>query len=280
MPSEAQTLVLAQITERPKKDFKELRPMVTYMAEQLKEFGITSGEVRLFSNVSELVAAVKHGEVHWITETSFTAAKLVHEAGAKLIATKWKNGQQSYSSILYARSEHNIQSVTDLIGTTIAFENKNSFSSYFLPRLYLESQGLTLERLDNLRQVPAENKVGFVFSRNEVNNVLWVDKRLVAAGALNNGDWANRDRMPASIKSRLTIFYQSLPYPRSLEIVGPGLSPKIAKALTSKLLMMNSASDNGVMARYEQTTGFSPITPDIYHQLEQVYQHSLKWQEP
>lgn len=196
VPVKAQTLVIAQITERPKKDFKELRPMVKYMAEQLKDVGITDGEVRLFSTVEDLVAAVKHGEVHWITETSFTAAKLIHEAGAKLIATKWKNGQQSYSSILYASAQRNIESVNDLVGTTIAFENPESFSGYFLPRLYLENQGLLLEQLNSVRQKPAANKVGFVFRHNEKNNVLWVDKGLVAAGAINNGDWNNQERLP------------------------------------------------------------------------------------
>ena len=61
-PVTADTLVLAQLSDRPKKDFKQLRPMAKYVASELKSVGITRGEVRLFSELDELTAAVKSGE--------------------------------------------------------------------------------------------------------------------------------------------------------------------------------------------------------------------------
>lgn len=273
----AQTLVLAQVTERPKKDFKELRPMVTYMAEQLSSVGITKGEVRLFSDVEELIKAVKEGKVHWITETSYTAARLIHEANAKLIVAKWKKGQKNYSSIIYTSAKSDIKDVSQLAGKTIAFENPESFSSYFIPRLYLESQGLSLEYQSNVRMSPNPLSVGYVFSNNEKNNVLWVDKHLVAAGVVNDGDWSNEQRVPLSIKQDLRVLYQSKPYPRAFEIVGPGLDSKIAEALRIKLLAMNDGADKDILFRYEKSTGFSPITPANYQQLSDVYQRSLQW---
>ena len=273
----AQTLVLAQVTERPKKDFRELRPMVTYMAEQLSSVGITKGEVRLFSDVEELIKAVKEGKVHWITETSYTAARLIHEANAKLIVTKWKKGQKNYSSIIYTSAKSDIKDVSQLAGKTIAFENPESFSSYFIPRLYLESQGLSLEYQSNVRMSPKPLSVGYVFSNNEKNNVLWVDKHLVAAGVVNDGDWSNEQRVPLSIKQDLRVLYQSKSYPRAFEIVGPGLDSKIAEALRKKLLAMNDGADKDILFRYEKSTGFSPITPANYQQLSDVYQRSLQW---
>lgn len=77
----------------------------------------------------------------------------------------------------------------------------------------------------------------------------------------------------------MTIIYQSSPYPRALEIVGPGLKQEVVEALTEKLLAMDASLDNGVLGRYEKTTGFSPITADIYAQLKQVYQYSLQWEK-
>lgn len=277
-PMSAQTLIIAQITERPKKDFKELRPMVNFMAQKLSNLGIDRGEVRLFSNIEDLISAVKRGEVHWITETSFTAARLINESNARLIATKWKQNQRNYSSIIFTRKGNQIKSVKDLVGKVIAFESPESFSSYFVPRRYLESQGLKMQHLKSVRDSPDPDKVGFVFSLNEKNNALWVDKGLVVAGVLNNGDWNNEARVPPTIKSSLAIIYRSQLYPRALEIIGPGLDDKIAEALKTQLLEMNNLEDKSVLYRYEKSTGFSEITNDIHQKLDEVYQNSLKWQ--
>jgi phosphonate transport system substrate-binding protein len=169
---EARVLVLGQVSDRPGKDYEQLRPMADYAAQQLAPLGISSAEVRLFPQAADLVAAMRRGEVDWVTETPFTAARLVHEAGARLLLRKWKRGQREYQSIIYTRLGSSVRSLDDLVGQTITFEHADSFSSYYLPRRLLEQRGMVLSPMKDLQQLPVPGRVSYMFSRNERNNAL------------------------------------------------------------------------------------------------------------
>ncbi len=275
----AETLVLAQLSDRPKKDFKQLRPMAKYVAKQLGHVGITRAEVRLFSELDELVEAVKNGDVHWVTETPYSAAVLVHEADAVPLVMKWKSRQQRYQTLIYTHKDSGLKSLEDLSGKRIAFEHNNSFSSYYLPRLILEKQGQRLNQINGLHAERDNNKVNYLFSRNEKNNLLWVHKQLVEAGALNDGDWQNPGRVPDALKSELRIIYRSEPYPRALELVSSKLSAERAAALKALLLGMTPDSHGKLLSRYEKTSGFEALNDDVPDLLAEIYNNSRNWAE-
>lgn len=278
-PLSADTLVLAQLSDRPKKDFKQLRPMAKYVATQLVHVGITGAEVRLFSELDELVEAVKNGEVHWVTETPYSAAVLVHETDAVPLLMKWKSRQQRYQTLIYTHKDSGLKSLDDLRGKRIAFEHNNSFSSYYLPRLILEAQGQNLNQIDSLNAERRDNKVNYLFSRNEKNNLLWVHKKLVEAGALNDGDWQDPGRVPDILKAELRIIYRSAPYPRALELVSGKLSPERATALKTLLLGMTQESHGKLLSRYEKTAGFEPLNEEVPKLLAEIYNNSRTWAE-
>lgn len=267
----AQTLVIAQLSDRPKKDYKQLRPMVEYAAERLSHLGISRGEVKLYDTPEALVKAVKNGEVHWITETPYTASILVHDAGAHPLLMKWKSNQRRYQTLIYTRKDSPIQSIGDLAGKRIAFEHNTSFSSYLLPRILIEKRGLKLNQVRNSQDPVNNEQVNYLFSRNEKNNLLWVHKGIVDAGALNNGDWNNPKRVPKVLKDDLKIIFRSAFYPRALELVGPGLSPTIRNGLKELLLSLNKEQHAGLLHRYEKTAGFEELTPDLNRTLHEVY---------
>lgn len=275
----AETLVLAQLSDRPKKDFKQLRPMAKYVAKQLGHVGITRAEVRLFSELDELVEAVKNGDVHWVTETPYSAAVLVHEADAVPLVMKWKSRQQRYQTLIYTHKDSGLKSLEDLSGKRIAFEHNNSFSSYYLPRLILEKQGQSLNQINGLHAERDKNKVNYLFSRNEKNNLLWVHKQLVEAGALNDGDWQNPGRVPETLKAELRIIYRSEPFPRALELVSSKLSAERAAALKTLLLNMTLDRHGKLLSRYEKTSGFEALSDDVPNLLAEIYTNSRNWAE-
>jgi len=275
----AETLVLAQLSDRPKKDFKQLRPMVKYVAKQLGHVGIARGEVRLFSELDKLVDAVKNGEVHWVTETPYSAAVLVHEANAVPLLMKWKSRQQRYQTLIYTHKDSGLTSLEELNGKRIAFEHNNSFSSYYLPRMILELRGQSLNQIDGLNAERNSNKVNYLFSRNEKNNLLWVHKRLVEAGALNDGDWQNPGRVPDALKTELRIIYRSEPYPRALELVSSKLNSERANALKALLLDMTPDTHGKLLSRYEKTGGFEALNDDVPKLLAEIYNNSRNWAE-
>jgi phosphonate transport system substrate-binding protein len=274
---EARVLVLGQVSDRPGKDYEQLRPMADYAAQQLAPLGISSAEVRLFPQAADLVAAMRRGEVDWVTETPFTAARLVHEAGARLLLRKWKRGQREYQSIIYTRLGSSVRSLDDLVGQTITFEHADSFSSYYLPRRLLEQRGMVLSPMKDLQQLPVPGRVSYMFSRNERNNALWVHKSLIVAGALSSSDWDDPARVPPALRDELRIIFRSPSYPRALELVSAGLAPKLVAALRDLLLHMTPANAPELMAAYEKTTGFEPILPDDLPLLNDIYRSSRTW---
>ncbi|MCW9054125.1 MAG: phosphate/phosphite/phosphonate ABC transporter substrate-binding protein [Motiliproteus sp.] len=275
---QAETLVIAQLSDRPKKDYKQLRPMVEAIASRLKAQGITGGNVALFADRSSLVAALKAGKVHWVTETPYTASVLVHEAGARPLLQKWKSGQRRYQSLIYTRKDSDIKTLADLSGKRIAFEHPQSFSSYYLPRILLESNNLQLYNLRGQHSLATDQQLGYQFSRNEKNNLLWVHKRLVDAGVLNNNDWQNSSRVPTKLKSDLRIIHRSKPYPRALELVAPHVTEDLAAALKRELLAMTVETDKYLLARYEGTTGFEQVGEEVTELLAEIYRKSRQWQ--
>lgn len=277
-PVAADTLVLAQLSDRPKKDFKQLSPMAKFVASELKSVGITRGEVRLFSELDELTDAVKNGDVHWVTETPYSASVLVHEGGAIPLVMKWKSRQKRYQTLIYTHKNSKLKHLGDLVGKRIAFEHGNSFSSYYLPRLIFNKQGFTVKQIDEVKAPLSADKINYLFSRNEKNNLLWVHKGLVEAGALNDGDWENPDRVPDALKSQLRIIYRSEPYPRALELVSPKLSVERAQALKVLLLSMSMESHGKLLSRYEKTDGFEPLTADVPALLNEIYTTSRTWE--
>jgi phosphonate transport system substrate-binding protein len=272
-PAFSQTLIIAQLSDRPKKDLKQLRPMVEYAAEALSSVGITEGRVELFEDIEELAQAVKAGEVHWVTETPYSAAVLVHEAEAIPLLMKWKSRQQRYQTFIFTHKDSGIHSLGDLIGKRIAFEHDASFSSYFLPKMVMEKAGYNFNAIESTKAELAADKINYAFSRNEKNNLLWVHKQLVEAGALNNGDWENPNRVPESLKSDLRIIHRTDLYPRALELVSPRLDPAVRHALKVFLLSLDYEDDHDVMKRYEKTTGFEEPVAELSDLLQEIYSY-------
>ncbi len=258
----AQTLVLAQISDRPKKDFRQLRPMAEHIVQALAPFGYDNATVKLYPDLTQLEADILNGQVHWITETPLTAARLYQHQLATPIARKWKRGQQAYQSLIYVPVDSSIQRLEDLVGQVIAFEHPDSFSSYFLPLTTLHQAGLATTPLETPRHPFPADKVGYAFSRNEHNNLLWVDKGITAAGALNDGDWSSSGRLPAELLQKMRVIHRSASYPRAFELVTANLEPEARLALQQALLALDPKQDATLLHRYEQSSRITPLEAD------------------
>ncbi len=266
----AKTLVLAQISDRPKKDFRQLRPMAEHIAQALAPFGYDSATIKLYPDLAQLETGIRNGQVHWITETPLTAARLYQHQLATPIARKWKRGQQAYQSLIYVPADSPVQRLEDLVGQVIAFEHPNSFSSYFLPLNALHQAGLATVSLETPQQSLPADKIGYAFSRNEHNNLLWVDKGITAAGALNDGDWTTPDRLPAVLLQKMRVIHRSASYPRAFELATANLEPDARQALQQALLALDPEQDAAVLQRYEQSSRITPLEADDLQLLQSL----------
>jgi len=244
-------LVLGRISDDPKSHYEQLKPLLDYVVPRLADVGIREGRILMARDEQQMTSYMRRGRVDWVTETAGT--------GMMLAA---RNGVNHYWTVCFARRDSGIDSLAQLRGHTIAFQNTSSTSAYFVPAIELMKQGMHLEILLSPMDRPADDSVGYVFARSELNISTWVDKRLVDAGCMSNLDWNNPLRVPASYRRELKVLEQSGEYPRALELVRGDLDPKVQARL--RQVLIEAASDpaaSDALLQFFQTTRFMPIDP-------------------
>jgi ABC-type phosphate/phosphonate transport system substrate-binding protein len=145
-------------------------------------------------------------------------------------------------------------------GRVLALEDPGSTTAIFLPRMCLSENIVAVQRLDSFKQRPAPDKVGYVFSRQEINSSVWVHKGLVDAGAFNNQDWNKSDHMYKNMREGMKIIYRSDPIPRAFELVRTDLDPSIKERLKAILLKAHrDGNAQKALREYQSTRQFDEM---------------------
>ena len=255
------TFIIARVSTNPKKHFKHLKPMADYLAANLEEFGIKEGKVLFAKDNEQMIRYINQGKVDLITETAFSASIFNEQANAEIILRRWKKGVSEYSSLIFSRRESGIVSFDDLLGKTIAFQDRGSSSAYYIPASILLRSGYQLHELNSPSETPPEDKIGFVFANKEINISAWVHKGIVAAGAFNNLNWDNSRDMPVDFKEQLEVIYESEAFPRGVELqrssMNTGLKSRVIDLLTTA--HENEAGQTALRA-YQKTSKYDELT--------------------
>lgn len=263
------TLVIGKVTQNPQKHYGHLKPIADYAAEKMQDLGIRNAKVLMAKNNETMIEYLRTGQVDWITETPYSALVFEQEADAELLLLKWKRGVARYHTLFFSLADGNINSLQDLLGETIGFEDAGSTSSFFVPAVELLLHGFPLLHLTSPHTKPPPDKVGYVFTGSEVNTSIWVGKGIIAAGAFNDHDWEKEDHMPAPLKKKMRLFHATDSFPRSLEIVRGDLDQKIKKRLKEVLLGASTDQAASVALRkYQKTTRFEEFSPEQLQQLQ------------
>ena len=255
------TLVIGKVTNDPKTNYGRLKPVVDYVAARLGDVGITGGEVLLANTNDEMIRFLREGRVDWVTDGVISALRFVEVAGAEVFLRRWKDRASEYHTVFITRDDGGIDSLADLVGHRIAFEDPGSTSAYFAPLAALGEAGLELVALESQADTPAPNQIGYLFAGSEINIAIWVAKGRVSAGAYNNLDWANPDETLQAIRGDLRIFHRTDPLPRAVELVREALDPAIKERLRETLLNAHldpTAAD--ALEAYSGTGRFDPFT--------------------
>lgn len=265
------TLVIGKVSSNPKKHYRYLKPIADYAANKMQDLGIKRAKVRMARNNRQMIALLRSGQVDWITETLFSALIFNNKVKAKFLLRKWKKGVPNYYTIFFTHKNSGIKQLSDLKGKMIALEDPGSTTAFFLPIMALLEQNLPLLELSSPRDLVPNDRVGYVFSRQEINTSTWVHKGLVSAGAYNNLDWEKEDHNPSAFREDMSIFYKTRPYPRAIELVRQDLDPKISERLKQILLHIHEdPAAKQVLYSYQKTTRFDEISADILNEFERA----------
>jgi len=252
--AEEDILSIGSISVEPKEEAAKYQSFVDYLASHLEEAGINKGECVVAGSMNEMANLIKKGEVDIFIDSPFPTIRVCRFSGAKPFLRRWKKGVKEYSSIIFVRRDSNIDTIEDLKGKIVAFEESFSTSSYFLPKATLMKEGLTLtEKKDFLSSV-SSNKVGYVFSGDDETTMVWVLRKIISGGALHSTDF---EQLAKDGISELKILTETINVPRQVVSHRADLNPELVAAIEKVLLNMDKDEEGGkVLKGFEKTVRF------------------------
>jgi len=271
----ASTLIIGRVTDNPGKTYWKLFPLVRYVADQLSSLGIRSVDVVMASSLDEMINLLKAGEVDWVTESAYGALRYIDEAGAEPILverdSKGDSDKAGYRSVIFSRADSGINSLEDLGGHYVAFEDPSSTSGYLIPKAELIKAGLTLIKAGPESGSLAANQVGYFFSGGEANSSALVYAGRVGAAGLSDKDWKKNKVIPPRQRGNFHIIHQSAPYPSRFELLRKDLDAGIKRGIQRVLL--SSPQDPDAFSALDAFPGsgsFSLLSKSHYEALEAI----------
>jgi phosphonate transport system substrate-binding protein len=270
-PAPQEVLVLGRISDDPKQHYEALRPLLDYVVPRMKDVGIREGRVLMARDAQQMMSYLRRHRVDWLTETPAMAVAYRERAGAQILLSTERGGGDLYHTVFFVRRDSGIRTLQDLKGRSIAFQNLYSTSSYVAPAAELLNAGLQLDLLLSPMDRPEPDSVGYLFARSESNISTWVHKRLVDAGAFANLDWNDLHRLPESFRDDLMVIHETAPFPRAVEVVRPGMDPKVQARLREVLLAARDDPDARLaLLSFFGTNGFKPLDAEAEAALERL----------
>ncbi len=271
LAADPHVLVLGRISDDPKAHYDQLKPLLDYVVPRMADVGIREGRILMASDLQQMTSYLRRGRVDWVTETAATAMMLEQRAAAEPLLLTERNGVSEYRTVVFARRDSGITSLSDLRGRSIAFQNTSSTSAYFVPAMNLLQAGMSMEILLSPMDRPGSTSVGYVFARSELNISTWVHKRLVDAGSMSNLDWDNPQRTPLPYRKDFNVIFESQNYPRALEMVRGDLDSRVQQRLREVLIQAAGDPDaREALLRFFKTTRFLPIDPAAQQSLREL----------
>jgi phosphonate transport system substrate-binding protein len=256
--SDAKTITLGIVAETDQKEIEaHFQDFVGYLARKLSAGSKLEGRIVLVSTQSRLASLLSTRRADFYMESPHPTHMINNVYGAgKLLLRRWKGGMAEYHAAIFTTKNGGTKRIEDLKGKIIAFEDSESTSGFFLPKLYLTKKGFKLLQSQIDAKV-ASGEIGYIFAGSQEKLVDSVLTNRVAAGAFSNDDYAALDD---SKKSQITILAETASLPRHLVSVRKDLAPELAKGLEKALLSMHQdPAGRSILQKADGTTKFDAL---------------------
>jgi len=256
-PVGARTLTIGSIAEDPSGEIATFFPLVDYLAHRLTEFGIDKGKVVVVGSILELAEQMKVHQIDLHIDSPYPSVRASDLSGSTIILRRWKGGKKEYRSLIVVRADSPIQTLGDLRGKIVAFEDEFSTSGYFLPKSALLEAGLKLRPCQKTVATTPPDEVSCVFVGEQGNIRAWVLRSKADAGSLGAH---NFEKLLPREKQQVRILHETGPVPRQVVSVRPGLDRALTERIQRILTdMEHSEEGRKILAEFEETTRFDEL---------------------
>jgi phosphonate transport system substrate-binding protein len=256
---EAKTITLGMITQSNQKKVEaHFQDFVSYIGRKLAAQSKIEGKVVIASTQPRLATLLTERRADFYMESPYPTYLINDVYGAgKLLLRRWKGGMADYRALIFTRTEGYTKHLEDLKGKIIAFEDPESTSGYYLPKLLLTRRGFTLSPAARIDAKVRPGEIGYVFASSQKKLMDLVLTQKVAAGAFSNDDYA---RLDESKRSAITVLAETASLPRHLVSVSKNLAPAMVKELEKVLLSMDRDPEGrSILQKTDGTTKFDAL---------------------
>ena len=260
-PAESRPIILGDISDDPAEVIEGTQPLADYLAANLKDYGITEGQVRVATSTEELAEMLAKGEVDLYFDSTYPATLISDQVGAKIILRRWRFGVEEYQSVIFASKDSGITSIDQLPGHMVAMDAPYSTSGYMLPAVYLTEHGLKLVGKKSQGDPVASDEIGFVFSYDDTNTLQWVLSGLADAGVTD--DFHFDVDFPEDARAQLVELARTEATPRQVGLVRPSLDDELTQAIIDVLTTMHENEEGQAALESFQTSKFDEFPDGI-----------------
>jgi phosphonate transport system substrate-binding protein len=256
---EAKTITLGMITQSNQKEVEaRFQDFVGYIGRKIAAQSKIEGKVVIASTQPRLATLLTARRADFYMESPYPTYLINDVYGAgKLLLRRWKGGMADYRALIFTKTEGDTKRLEDVKGKIIAFEDPESTSGYYLPKLLLTRRGFTLSPAARIDVKVRPDEIGYVFASSQRKLLDLVLTQKVAAGAFSNDDYA---RLDETKRSAITVLAETASLPRHLVSVRKNMDAAMVKGLEKVLLSMDRDPEGkSILQKTDGTTKFDAL---------------------
>ena len=241
-------ITIGTIDSEPEEKFYKFEPIANYLEKKLNKKNLKVN-VEIPKNIKTAIKLINDKKLDIFIDSVYPTLLVQKNTDMSIKCKRWKNGSEGYRSLIYVNKKSNINSIGDLEGKTIAFEDEFSTSSYYIPKKAIEKYGLKVSNEDEPKNVK------YSFARSEKNTAVWLLYNKVDAAVTDDLTFETFD------KKLFKVIYKSKLIPRHLVSFSNRVNKKLQKEVIDILHNMhNDKEGKKVLIKFSKTKKFSPLT--------------------
>jgi phosphonate transport system substrate-binding protein len=264
--AEGRVLVFGRVQDDPVRAIKDRQEFVDYLAKKLAPIGITGGKIFVVDKIHMLAQVLKDGKVDLFHDSVVPTLVLSKRAGSVPILRQWKYGEADYEGVIIVKKSSGINTLADLKGKVIAFEEPHSTSASVLPQMLLIEKKFKLVEIKSPGTVKPD-AIGYSHGSDGNSPNLLITGRADAATTT----YREIDRLRPEIRETLKVLAKSISVPRQIVAVRKDLDPKMVNTLKEILLNMDKDPEGQeILKRQQNTTKFDEIPAGSLDHLKDI----------
>ena len=267
------SLSIGSISVNYKYEEELYRPIIQYLVEHLKEYGYTEAKSVIVSSMEELISKANTNKVDIFFGSLYPTVTLDKNSKLEPVLKAHQIGRDYYYSVFFTLADSEINSLENLNGKTVVFENKFSTSGFFYPTVVLKKMGYNLVELENPNQKFDKNKLGYTFSSDDGNTVIWIFNGVADIGVTDSDVF---EYYSSSHGNKIKMLHKSKKLTRFITSIRGNLEPKVKDTIVKTFLEMpNDEKGGALLEKLLQITNFEKIDSLSYIETKQDFESFL-----